>query len=92
MVSNTSGKRSITKSIQRAKQRNSTTLKKAGQKTSKKPYKKGQTKRNGAKSTVQSEATADNREELTPRQRLVLERAAAARRKETVTFIISVFF
>lgn len=51
-----------------------------------------QTGRPQGKGKRQQNAPDDSEENLSPRQKLVLERAAAARRKETTSFIASVFF
>ncbi|MFK8182755.1 MAG: hormogonium polysaccharide biosynthesis protein HpsL [Phormidesmis sp.] len=83
MVSRSSGKRSIKKSVSKAKQRAK----------SKKGRAKGKAGKKGrAKGKVVNAATGEAVEELSPRQKLVLERAAAAKRKETISFISSVFF
>ncbi|MEO0770837.1 MAG: hypothetical protein AAFY72_15695, partial [Cyanobacteria bacterium J06649_4] len=76
-----SGKRSIEQSLKRQKKR-----KQKGKSA------KGKTagKRKGkGKSAIVDTPEA---EELSPRQRLVLERAAAARRREIISFVASTFF
>ena len=80
MVSRSAGKRSIKKSISKAKQGSG--------------RKQGRAKagRKGRGDRALKTTTGESVETLTPRQRLVLERAAAAKRKETVSFISSVFF
>ncbi len=84
MVSRSSGKRSIKRSIKKTKKRNKQAGVTPGK--SKKRIELG-------KSAVIQDAGADiSAENLSPRQRLVLERAAAARRVETVSFILLVFF
>ncbi len=81
MVSRASGKRSA---------------KPSGSPSGKRAKKTGKTRR--AKSGRQSSGGAiapdygESPETLSPRQKLVLERAAVARRKETISFVASVFF
>jgi len=82
MVSRSAGKRSIQKSISKAKQRSQKRKGRATERAEKK----------GRRATNTSETAGDAAQKLTPRQKLVLERAAAAKRKETVSFISSVFF
>ena len=82
MTSNSSGKRSsgkraIKQSLKRQKKRKQ---KDAGAKG----------KRKGKGRSIISNTPEE--EELSPRQRLLLERAAAARRREAISFISSVFF
>jgi hypothetical protein len=85
MVSRTSGKRSRKQSSSKTKQRY--------------PLAKGKKGREAKKSGKVAKRRSQNGEEedieeplLTPRQLLVLERAAAAKRKEITSFISSVFF
>lgn len=85
MVSRSSGKRSIKQSIKRTKKRN----KQAKGATSGQSKKRIGLGRNAVVQGAEADASAEN---LSPRQKLVLERAAAARRLETVTFILFVFF
>ena len=83
MVSRSSGKRSIKRSLKKTKKRNKQAGVALGK--SKKRIELG-------KSAVIQGAGADvNVENLSPRQKLVLERAAAALRLETITFILLVF-
>ena len=90
MVSPSSGKRSIKQSLKRAKKRSQqgkSALDPARNRAGKKGKgtRKGRGKATGAISPSEAET-----ESLTPRQKLVLERAAAARRKETLSFIVTV--
>ncbi len=82
MVSRASGKRSAKLSAKRTRKRTDSKVGR-GAKQAKLSKKAG---RAGATSNSTSLET------LSPRQKLVLERAAAARRQETVSFIVSVFF
>ena len=102
MVSRASGKRSIKKSLSRAKQRSRKGVGKGVGRTG--AGRKGASGRSVEKVSLRKASrrgrtqgadisTADADEQvLTPRQKLVLERAAAAKRKETIAFISSVFF
>lgn len=91
MVSRASGKRSVKQSAKqssakRAKQRSGKGAAKGARKA--KLGKRGEKKGSGAIAANADESS----ETLSPREKLVLERTAAARRKETVSFISSVFF
>jgi hypothetical protein len=79
MVSRSSGKRSIQQSLKRAKKRTKQS----------KLAKKQLSKKQNESAVIQGASAADS-ENLTSRQRLVLERAASAQRKETISFIVSV--
>jgi hypothetical protein len=77
MVSRSSGKRSIKQSLKRAKKRTNQA------KTAK--------KKSEAAVISGEPAAASSLQTLSPRQKLVLERTAAARRKETISFVVFVF-
>ncbi|MGB7248577.1 MAG: hormogonium polysaccharide biosynthesis protein HpsL [Phormidesmis sp.] len=80
MVSRSSGKRSIKQSMKRAKKRN--------QQQSEALL--GESPRDIPPDVNAQEILADSTKALSPRQKLVLERAAAARRKATIVFVVSV--
>ncbi|MGB3296946.1 MAG: hormogonium polysaccharide biosynthesis protein HpsL [Phormidesmis sp.] len=85
MVSRSSGKRSIKQSIKRIKKRSAQA----------KGASLGQGKKRieiGKSTVIQNMADDAGIGTLSPRQRLVLERAADARRKETISFVLLVFF
>lgn len=89
MVSRSSGKRSIKKSLNRAKgQPKGSARKKVGKVAGKSAKTRKGKGRAGSDAPVADEPA----KALTPREKLVIERAAAAKRKETVSFISSVFF
>ena len=86
MVSRTSGRRPRKQSSTKAKQRHPS----AKGKKERKAKKSGKSaKRRSSKNSDEDEV---EEQPLTPRQLLVLERAAAAKRKEITSFISSVFF
>ena len=87
MVSRSSGKRSLKKSLNKRSKKLSKQAKAA--KLGK--GKLGKSKR-GKAATDADEIGTDAEEELSPRQKLVLERAAAAKRKKTISFVSTVFF
>jgi hypothetical protein len=78
MVSRSSGKRSIRKSIKQAKKRS----------PFKQPRKKS-AKLGAAGASELSVAAADEDDALSPRQKLIRERAIAAARKETTSFLVT---
>ncbi|MEL6158822.1 MAG: hormogonium polysaccharide biosynthesis protein HpsL [Cyanobacteria bacterium J06627_32] len=85
MVSRSSGKRSIKQSIKRGKKRNRQESAAKGGKVSAKGKRKGK----AAQDEENEEALV---EELSPRQKLIQERAAAKRRQEIVSFVATTFF
>ncbi|MEL7051454.1 MAG: hormogonium polysaccharide biosynthesis protein HpsL [Cyanobacteria bacterium J06588_5] len=93
MVSRSSGKRSIKQSLQRKSKRGKSAqgATDAQSKGTSKRQKSGRGKKGKGKATT-AESDSLPVEELSPRQRLILERAAAKRRKETISFIASTFF
>lgn len=86
MVAPSSGKRSIKQSLKRAKKRSKQSGV-ASNATARKTAKKG--KRQGAQA-VNAEADESAVDSLSPRQKLVLERATAAKRKAAISYIVSV--
>ena len=83
MVSRSSGKRSIKQSLKRTKKRGKQSGPSSGLKTNAKAKK-------GRKGRAANPEDSEQAEVLSPRQKLVLQRAAAARRKQNISYIVSV--
>ena len=87
MVSRSSGKRSLKKTAKRSKKRD-----KHSEGTDAITARKNRARgKAGQKRKDSSDEPAAESEELSPRQRLVLQRAAAAKRKEAITFVTTTF-
>ncbi|MEL6468211.1 MAG: hormogonium polysaccharide biosynthesis protein HpsL [Cyanobacteria bacterium J06623_4] len=85
MVSRSAGKRSIKQSLKSSKKRSATKSTKKGGKVSAKSKRKGRV-------IAQDEDEAPIVETLSPRQKLIQERAAAKRRQEIVSYVATTFF
>ena len=84
MVSRSSGKRSLKKSINKRSKKRGKQAKDAQSATGK----KGRSKKGKAAAAGKSDkAGSEVEEELSPRQELILESAAAARRKTAISFV-----
>lgn len=89
MVSRSSGKRSLKKSINKRSKKRGKQAKDAQSATGK----KGRSKKGKAAAAGKSDkAGSEVEEELSPRQKLILERAAAARRKKAISFVTTTVF
>ncbi len=84
MVSRSSGKRSIKQSIRRVKSRPKPGKGQQAEKRIQPPVKG---KRKQAAAAASAVAAVDGEQTLSPRQKLILEREAAARRQQTITFV-----
>ncbi|WP_205879055.1 hormogonium polysaccharide biosynthesis protein HpsL [Leptolyngbya sp. BC1307] len=89
MVSRSSGKRSIKQSLRQSKKRSKGKEQRVGNRAQ--AAAKGRQQPGAAASSVAIAATG-NEKSLSPRQKLILEREAAARRQQTVTYAALVTF
>lgn len=87
MVSRASGKRSVKRSVKQSAKKAKNRSKQSARQSKLSKRAKGKGAGTGGLVMGSDEVTED----LSPRQKLVLDRAIAARRKETVSFIVSVF-